>query len=209
MNRKSKVLFLLLAGSLVVLAAWLVHVPNSVLKRQTPKDRDSLDDESLDRSGSRCGGGLLALWLGMAGSITGPAKDTHAIDNDLPIGWDANFAAAENCDNFNHDLIPWKVCLGQVDLKAAENGDDISAHEILGSDPPSTAPKHVDVVQPRRRRIVPIRGGLPVRAWWLPLVVDPFANLVHALLKPAPRIFSRPRVWIRTGGPVHLPYARR
>jgi hypothetical protein len=137
-------------------------VRNSVLKGQTSKDRDSLYDEPLDRSGPRCSRGLLVLWLGMAGSITGSAKDAHAIDNDLPIGGDANFAAAENCDNFNYDLIPWKVCLRQVDLKAPENGDDLSAHEILRSDPPPTTPKHVDVVQSRRRRIVPTRGGLPV-----------------------------------------------
>ena len=120
---------------------------SSVLKSQTSKYRNPLHNQSL--RGSPRASGILILRQGVASSIAGSSKDSYAIDDYLPSCRNANFTAAENGDNFNHNLVSLKIGLGQIDLKAAKDRHDFSAHEILGNDAAPTAPKHVDVIEPR------------------------------------------------------------
>ena len=82
----------------------------------------------------------------MEGPVAAAAKDSDRIHHHFPADGNTNIAAAEDGDDFNFNLAAEHVAFPEVDIEAAENGDDIPAGKILRDDAALAAPENVYLV---------------------------------------------------------------
>src|SRR5579864_2307384 len=135
---------------------------------QAAEDGDASDDELF---------GGRVRW-GMAGLVAIAAKNSHAVDHNIPGARNTNLSAAENHSRLNHGLVAVYFGLREIDFAAAEDRRHFTGLEIPRADLMFAAAKYARARDVRTVGIELLSGFKRLR---LPLIEPCLASLAECL----------------------------